>query len=219
MCMPVPCMGRRGNFVGSKFLPLYVRNFLPFWNLKARRQILTSRSSAMSNVDKQQIAHTPLGLTGVGRFKNCSTSKSLSLAQSLQAKVCCNQKNRWSYQWSLYKYSQKVGPVVVKSGTSKTPPTLKAHSFRTLSWNSASWPPLYLPSACSTTSSMHLTIWNFQCIALEPEIPWKRWFARAFRKFLFSRYATFISIWKYKTHDLTDHQLTVGSFLRKFFLQ
>ena len=50
-------------------------------------------------------------------------------------------------------------------------------------------------------------------MALEPEILWKRWFAWVFCKHLFSYYTIFTWIWTYKTHDLTDHQLIVGSVL------
>ena len=74
---------------------------------------------------------------------------------------------------------------------------------------------LFLPNCRSICLSMHLTLCNFQCIALEPEILWKleRWFASAFHKLLFPCCARFAWIWTYKAHDLTDHQLTVGSFL------
>ena len=55
--------------------------------------------------------------------------------------------------------------------------------------------------------------WKFQSIAFEQEILWKRWFALAFRKHFFFCYAIFTWVWTCKTHDLTDYQLTVGSFL------
>ena len=91
-----------------------------------------------------------------------------------------------------------------------------------LSWNSVSRPPLFLPPYCSTSLSKRLTLRKFQSIVLEPEILWKRWFARAFCKqkviclsilqalFLLLCHFTWISICK--THDLTDHQLIVGHF-------
>ena len=49
------------------------------------------------------------------------------------------------------------------------------------------------------------------------KILWKRWFARAFCKHFSFCYAIFVWIWTYKTHDLTDYQLTnvtIGSFLQ-----
>ena len=88
-----------------------------------------------------------------------------------------------------------------------------AHSFRILSWNSASLPLLFLPSSCSTSLSKHLTHWKIQSIFLKPRILWKRWFAWAFRKQFFFCYVIFTWIWTYKTNDLTDYQLIVGSFL------
>ena len=67
-----------------------------------------------------------------------------------------------------------VGPTSFKYGltvkyeiTKKKIPRCKhAHSFRIFFWNSASWPPLFLPSYCFCMFSMHLTRWNFQCIDL-----------------------------------------------------
>ena len=85
--------------------------------------------------------------------------------------------------------------------------------LRILSWNSAPQPPLFLPLSCSTYLIKHLTHWKFQSIAVEPEILWKRWFAWAFCCCFFSCYAIFTWIWTYKTHDLTEYQLTIGSFL------
>ena len=75
--------------------------------------------------------------------------------------------------------------------------------------------PAFLSSFCSTNLSMHLTLWKFQCIALELKLLWKRWFTRAFHnlKHFGSFYTIFTWIWTYKNHDLTDHQLAIGSFL------
>ena len=62
-----------------------------------------------------------------------------------------------------------------KSETQKFPPHPRhAHSFRILSLNSASRPPLFLPPYCCTSSCKYLTLWKFQSVALEPEILWKR---------------------------------------------
>ena len=36
----------------------------------------------------------------------------------------------------------------------------------------SSWPQLFLPSFSSTSLSKHLTLWKFQCIALEPKTSW-----------------------------------------------
>ena len=60
---------------------------------------------------------------------------------------------------------------------------------------------------------MHSTVPKFQCIALEPKILSKRWFAWTFHEIFFSCYADFTWIWTYKTQVFTDHQLTIGSFL------
>ena len=49
---------------------------------------------------------------------------------------------------------------------------------------------------------------------VEPEILRKSWFAWAFRERFFSCYAIFTWIWTYKTHDLTEYQLNIGSFLQ-----
>ena len=57
---------------------------------------------------------------------------------------------------------------------------------------------LFLPSSCFTSWSMHLKLWTFECISLEPVIFWKRWIFWTFRKLVFS--------WS----DRTDYQLTVG---------
>ena len=104
----------------------------------------------------------------------------------------------------------RVGPATLKdltgrkSETQALPPRCRhAHSFRILSWNSASRPPLFLPPYCCTSSCKYLTLWKFQSIALEPEILWKRWFARAFRQH-FSFVMPFSS-W--------PNWLSVGSFL------
>ena len=116
----------------------------------------------------------------------------------------------------------RVGPATfrqaLKSKTTKTPSMLQACSFfRLLSWNSAFQPPCLLPSSCSKCLSKHWHTENsresLQRIVLEPEILWKRWFAWAFHKGFFSCNPNVTWIWTYKTHDLTDNQLTVGSFL------
>ena len=68
----------------------------------------------------------------------------------------------------------------------KLPPRCRhAHSFRILSWSSASRPPLFLPAYCCTSSSKYLTFWKFQSLALEPKILWKRFFAWSFRTHFF----------------------------------
>ena len=98
----------------------------------------------------------------------------------------------------------------------KLPPCCRhAHSFESFRGILPLNPRFFLPSSCSTCLSKHLTRWKFQNIALEPEILWKRLFAWAFREHFFSCYAYFTWIWTYKTHDLTDYQLTVGSFYWK----
>ena len=125
--------------------------------------------------------------------------------------TCQSLDKLWIFQVRLatHKYWRAES-----SETRKTSSTLQACSFfQILSWNSASQPPLFLPSSCSTCLSKHLTHWKFQRIALELGILWKRWFARAFRERFFSCFAIFTWIWTYKTHDLTQYQLTIGSFL------
>ena len=54
--------------------------------------------------------------------------------------------------------------------------------------------------ACFASMFMHLTIWKFQCIALEPKILSKRWFTGTLSKLFFS-YAIFTWIWTLKTND------------------
>ena len=79
--------------------------------------------------------------------------------------------------WSLDElWIFQVGPATYKYGraersdTTKTSSTLQACSFfRILSRNSASQPPHFLPSSCSTCLSKHLTHWKFQSIALDSE--------------------------------------------------
>ena len=62
-----------------------------------------------------------------------------------------------------------------KSETQELPPLCRhAHSFRILSWNSASQPQLFLPLYCCTSSCKYLTLWKYQSVALEPEILWKK---------------------------------------------
>ena len=91
----------------------------------------------------------------------------------------------WSFQVVLatFKYGRAL-----QSETTKTPSTLQgiardAHSCRILSSNSASRPPLFLPSYCSTSLPKHLTLWNFQCISLEPEGDLSENFAKHFFSF------------------------------------
>ena len=81
---------------------------------------------------------------------------------------------------------------------------------RILSWTSASWHSLFFRRLI-----LHFCpfIWHFLCIALELEILWKRWFARSFRKLPPSCYSIFTWIWTCKTHNLSDHQPTLGRFL------
>ena len=76
--------------------------------------------------------------------------------------------------------------LAVQSETYKTPSMLQACSFFSnplleLCFLTIDLTPLFLPPChgCSTSSSKHLTLWKFQCIALEPEILWKRWFTWA----------------------------------------
>ena len=111
-------------------------------------------------------------------------------------------------------WSASVGPAsccckyrqALESETRKFPPgpsrCRHTHSFWILSWNSASWLPLIL-----------LTLWNFQCIALEPEMLWNRWFAWTFASIYSLLIPFFLWIWIYKTHDLTDYQVIMGRFL------
>ena len=100
-----------------------------------------------------------------------------------------------------------------KSETQQLPPQCRhAHSFRILSRNSASWPPLFftillhkfvqvldtlkIPVRCFGTRD---TLKKVTCLILSYT--------------LFLLLCHFIWIWTYKTHDLTDHQLIVRSFL------
>ena len=104
----------------------------------------------------------------------------------------------------------------VQSETQEFPPRCRhAHSFRNLSWNSASRPPLFLPTILlqkfmqvfdTSKIPVHCLSW--------PGYSEKRWFAWPVRTHLFFCYAIFTWIWTYKTHDLPDYQLTIGSFLQ-----
>ena len=73
-----------------------------------------------------------------------------------------------------------------------------------LSWNSASWPPLFLPSYYSTYLSKHSTLWNPR-YSEKGDLPEQ--FASTFSLVIFTW------IWAYKTHYLTDCQLIIGSSL------
>ena len=77
-------------------------------------------------------------------------------------------------------------------------------------------PPFFhhLVPRVSRCLSKHLTHWKFQSIAFEPKILWKNMIYQAFHEHFFYCYAIFTWIWTYKTHDLTDHQFTVGCFLQ-----
>ena len=78
-----------------------------------------------------------------------------------------------------------------------------AHSFQTLKG------PGFFSSCCSTFSSMHLTLWKFQCIALE------RWNPRYLAKviYLFRLQALFLLLCQFhmnlsmQNYNLPDHQL------------
>ena len=106
-----------------------------------------------------------------------------------------------------------------------------SRSFQALnfpSWNTdgqSNWKPHKTLSALQACSFFLYPFWNSALdtrffvhhivpqVALEPEILWKSWFAWAFSKHFFICYAIFTWIWTYKSHDLTGHQLIVGSFL------
>ena len=70
-----------------------------------------------------------------------------------------------------FKYGLAVESNTMKASSTveytATPLCRDAHYFQILSWSSASWLLLFLPSSCSTCLSMHLTRWKFQCIALD----------------------------------------------------
>ena len=87
-----------------------------------------------------------------------------------------------------------------KSETQELPPQCRhAHSFRILSWNSASQPPLFLPPYCCTSLCKYLTIWKFQSIALEPEIIWRDTLEKGRFQLLnyFSRFPSRFSVCKF----------------------
>ena len=91
-----------------------------------------------------------------------------------------------------------------------------AHSLRSSSWNHAPWQQLFLLSSCSKCMSMHLTLWKIQGIALEPAICLKGRFLSEPSISSFSLVMSYSHKSKdriIETHDLTDHQLAVSSFL------
>ena len=100
-----------------------------------------------------------------------SLSKRLELRQALRFLSSAGQ---WSAIFMDEQRNQK--PLKI------SPQCRHAHSFRILSWNSASTPPLFLPSSCSTCLFTYLTHWKFQCIASEPEIFRQIWFVWAVHK-------------------------------------
>ena len=140
----------------------------------------------------------------------------VSRISAFHFRTCQSLDEIWIFQ---------VGPGTFKywraerSETTKTPSTMQACSFFSNPFLEFCFStPLFLPPYCCTSSCKYLTLWKFQSIALEPEILWKRWFARAFRKHFFFCYAIFTWIWTCKTHDLTDYQLAVGGFLQAITL-
>ena len=98
-----------------------------------------------------------------------SLSKRLELRQALRFLSSAGQ---WSAIFMDEQRNQK--PLKI------SPRFRHAHSFRILSWNSAS--TTFLPSSCSTCLFTHLTHWKFQCIASEPEIFRQIWFVWAVHK-------------------------------------
>ena len=70
-----------------------------------------------------------------------------------------------------FKYGLAVDSYTMKASSTveytATPLCRDAHYFQILSWSSAFWLLLFLPSSCSTCLPMHLTRWKFQCIALD----------------------------------------------------
>ena len=112
-------------------------------------------------------------------------------------------------------FSEFLGPVCVKYriGRKIRNHKISSRMHVTFSRNSASGPFFLrhlVPHVCPCIWRLFLTLWKFRCIALEPEIPSKRWFAWAFCKLFFTCYAVFTSVWTYKTHDPT---VTISSFL------
>ena len=90
----------------------------------------------------------------------------------------------WIFQvvMAAFKYGRAL-----QSETTKTPSTLQGCSFFSNPFLEFCFStPAFSPSHCSTSSPKHLTLWKFQCISLESDIHWKRWFVWAFRKHFFS---------------------------------
>ena len=110
--------------------------------------------------------------------------------------------------WAWFSESGRPGRAV-ESETIKTPFMLQECSFfSNLSLEFCFLTPAILPSYCF----MHSIPWKFQSIALKPRY-YEKWFGWAFHKLFFSCCVSFTWIWTFKTHDLTDHQPTVGNFL------
>ena len=122
--------------------------------------------------------------------------------------------------WSLDKLSFKwVGQASfrygrgVESEPRETPSTLQACSFRVLSWISASWTLLFLPSSFSAYLSMYSTLSNSNASLWSPKY-FQKVLCLNLSKALFLLLCQFsINLNTQNTDDLTDHELTVGSFV------
>ena len=79
-------------------------------------------------------------------------------------RICTSFNELWIFLVGPATFKYRT---VKKSETQEHPPQCK-HSFQILSWNSASWPPLFLPPYCCTSLCKYLTLWKLQSIALEP---------------------------------------------------
>ena len=107
----------------------------------------------------------------------------------------------WSF---IYGLADSQGE---ESKNTKFPSTLQ---LWTLSWNSASWPPFFLPPSQWFVPHVCPCIWHFEnsselLWSLEPDIFSKRRISQALFLLLYKLYMDLIK----ETQDLTDHQLTV----------
>ena len=103
----------------------------------------------------------------------------------------------------------------------KTPSTLQAFSFfSNPCWEFCFLVPRFLQLSCSCVCTC---IWHFgkqfQCIALESKILWRRQLHEPFSSSFSLVVPGFTWIWTCKTYDLTDHQQTVGIFYLQLLLR
>ena len=161
--------------------------------------LFPGKNSAVLGQYLLSIPVSPSGVSGISacHFRNCRSFDEL-----------------WIFWVGLatIKYGRAA-----ESETHKTPSTLQACSIFWF-FSNPFWEFCFSTPAFSSTILLHRFVQVFDTLKIPvhcfgTEILWKRWFAWAFRKHFSFSYAIFTWIWTYKTHDLTDHQLIVGSFL------